>query len=106
VKRVLCALALVVSCLGGVAATTAPPASAESRHCVSKGEFKRVHEGMRKGRVHRVFGTRGRRVAYAAANRYSAEIRRYRGCKRRSRVSVAYGNRRLQSKSASWRRRR
>jgi hypothetical protein len=103
VKRVVCALALVVSCLGGVA-TTAPPALADSRPCVSKSEFKRVHEGTRQRRVHRVFGTRGRRVAYAQAYGYSAEIRRYRGCKRRTRVSVAYGNRRLRSKSASWHR--
>lgn len=102
-KRVLCALALVVSCLGGVA-STAPPALAESRPCVSKGEYKRVHEGMRKRRVHRVFGARGRRVAYSQYRGYRAEIRRYRGCKRRTRVSVAYGNRRLQSKSASWNR--
>lgn len=102
-KRVLCALALVVSCLGG-AATTAPPALAESRTCVSKGEFKRVHDGMRKRRVHRVFGARGRRVAYSQYRGFTAEIRRYRGCKRRSRVSVAYGNRRLQSKSARWHR--
>jgi hypothetical protein len=103
VKRVLCALALVVSCLGAVT-TTAPPAQAESRPCVSKSEYRQVREGMRKRRVHRVFGTRGRRVAYAQAYGYSAEIRRYRGCKRRSRVSVAYGNRRLQSKSARWHR--
>lgn len=102
-KRVLCALALVVSCLGG-AATTAPPAQAESRTCVSKGEFKRVHDGMRKRRVHRIFGARGRRAAYSQYSGYRVEIRRYRGCKRRSRVSVAYGNRRVQSKSARWHR--
>jgi hypothetical protein len=101
VKRILCALALVVSCLGGVA-TTAPPAQAESRSCVSKGEFKRVHEGMRKRRVHRVFGARGRRVTYSQASGFRVELRRYRGCQRRTRVSVAYGNRRLRSKSASW----
>ncbi len=103
-KKVLCALALVVSCLSGAAAT-APPAQADSRTCVSKSEYRRVHEGMRQRRVHRVFGTRGRRVVYAQYHGYSAEIRRYRGCARRSRVSVAYGNHRLKSKSARWRHR-
>jgi hypothetical protein len=97
-KKILCAFALAVACLTG----TAPSAQAEVRVCVSPGEYKQVHRGMPKRRVHRVFDSRGRRVAFSRRGRFTSEIRRYRGCPRASAVSVAYGNGRLRSKSARW----
>jgi hypothetical protein len=97
-RPILCAFVLAVTCMAGAAA----PAQAEGRHCVSPGEYRQVHRGMTKRHVHRVFDTRGRRVAFSRDGRFTSEIRRYRGCPRDSVVSVAYGNRRVTSKSAVW----
>ena len=100
-RQVLCAFALAIACLAGTAASPAH-AQAEARACVSPGEYRQVHRGMTKRRVHRIFDTRGRRVAFSRDGRFTSEIRRYRGCPRRSAVSVGYGNRRVRSKSAVW----
>lgn len=97
-KKILCAFALALACLVG----PLPSAQAQSGACVSHSEYRHVHKGMSKRRVHRVFDTRGRRVAFFRRGRYTVEIRRYRGCPRGSAVSVGYGNRRLRSKSAHW----
>jgi hypothetical protein len=97
-NRMLGALALVIACLVAMPS----PAQAEARRCVSPGEYAQVHKGMPKRAVHRVFDTRGRRVAFSRHGRFTSEIRRYPGCPHRSAVSVAYGNGRLRAKSASW----
>lgn len=97
-KKVLCAFALVLAGIGG----TVPPAHADTNHCVSRGEFGRVHDGMSKRRVHRIFDVRGRRTVFVKVGRFSTEVRRYRGCPRRSRISIVYGNRRVKSKAARW----
>lgn len=96
VKKSLCAFALVATCLIGIPTT----AQADTKVCVSPGEYSHVHRGMTKRRVHRVFGSRGRRVAFSRRGRHTSEIRRYRGCPRRSMVSVSYVNGRLRAKSA------
>jgi hypothetical protein len=101
VKKILCAVALVCACLTGPA-TSVVTAQAATKACVSPGEYKQVHRGMPKRRVHQVFGARGRRVAFSRRGRHTSEVRRYRGCPNRSAVSVAYGNGRLRSKSAVW----
>jgi hypothetical protein len=97
-RQLLCTFALAVACLGG----TASPAEAEAPACVNRGEYRQVHKGMTKRGVHRVFETRGRRVAFSKHGRFTSEIRRYRGCPAGSAVSVAYGNGRLKSKAAFW----
>jgi hypothetical protein len=98
VKRVLCTVALVLAGIGG----TVPPAYADSERCVSRAEFNRVHDGMPKRRVHRIFDVHGHRTVFVKVGRFSTEIRRYRGCPRRSRISVVYGNGRVESKAARW----
>jgi hypothetical protein len=98
VKKTVCAFALVLTGIG----VTVPPAYADSERCVSRGEFSRVHDGMSKRRVHRIFDVRGRRTVFVKVGRFSTEIRRYRGCPRRSRISVVYGNGRVESKAARW----
>lgn len=101
-KKLLCALAFAVASIGvGV-----PAAQADTPRCVTKAEYRQVHRGMAKGRVHRVFDVRGRRVAFSKHRRVTSEIRRYRTCRRRSAVSIAFGNGRLTAKSAVWRHRR
>lgn len=45
---------------GGLVVTGATQASADSPGCVTRAEYERVHDGMRKARVHRIFDTRGR----------------------------------------------
>lgn len=65
-------LALAV---GGVA-VTAGPAAADTPGCVTKKEYRKVHRGMTKRRVHRIFDTRGW-FADGGAGGYS---RVYRSC--------------------------
>ena len=90
-----------------VASVTVRPVMAErtadSPRCVSKGEYRQVHRGMSRGQVHRVFDTRGHRRAFARVGRFRSEVRVYRGCGRRSAVSVAYSRGRVRAKSAIFR---
>jgi hypothetical protein len=97
-RQVLSALVLVVITVTGGAVS----AHAEVRACVNLGEYRQVHMGMTKHRAQQVFDTNGRRTAFSRRGGSTFEIRRYRGCPRHSAVSVAYGNRRVRSKSASW----
>lgn len=39
-----------------------PPASADTPGCVSGAEYRRVHDGMTRGAVHRLFDTKGRNL--------------------------------------------
>ena len=48
-------LALAV---GGAVVTTSP-ATADTPGCVTKTEYRKIHKGMTKKRVHRIFDTRG-----------------------------------------------
>jgi hypothetical protein len=92
-RKTICALALVVTSIGiGV-----PAAYADSPGCVSQAEFRRVHNGMRQWRVHRIFDTRGRHVTGQVV-----ELRSYRACPRNSAVSVSYNHRRVAAKYAVW----
>jgi hypothetical protein len=93
-KHLLCVFALAVATL----VVVAPAAQATHRPCVNRLEYILVHRGMPKHRVHRIFDTRGRRVAKHGNN----EIRSYRACTRRSAVSVTYKQRRVRVKSAVW----
>ena len=40
----------------------APPAMADTPGCVSGAEYRRVHDGMTRGAVHRLFDTNGRNL--------------------------------------------
>jgi hypothetical protein len=94
-KRTLCALVLAVASIGVIA----PPADAGNSRCVTRAEYRAVHNGMLKGRVHRIFDTRGHRVAFAQTRRFTSEVRSYRACSRRTAVSVSYANRRVSAKA-------
>lgn len=97
-KKSLCVLTLAVACVG----VLAPTAHADTPRCVTRAEYERVHNGMSKRRVHRIFDIRGRRVAISSSGGITSEIRRYRTCRSNSAVSVAYGNGRVTAKSAIW----
>lgn len=58
--RKLLSAALVTTTIstGGLVATTTSGA-ADAPRCVTHKEFKRVHQGMAKSRVERIFGARG-----------------------------------------------
>jgi hypothetical protein len=93
--------ALTVGTAGAL--TLAPaPASADTGGCVTKTEFRKVHKGMKKQRVHRIFDTRGHRDAFAQSGGHTAEIRSYRTCSPYSAVAISYGDGRLDGKSAVW----
>ncbi len=69
----------------GLTATTAP-ATAGTPDCVSRAEYREVHLGMSRSRVHRVFDTRGT-FEDGAAGGY---IRVYRGCWLAAGIFVTY----------------
>jgi hypothetical protein len=97
-KQGLAAFVLVVGALIGAGV----PAQATPGACVSPGEYRQVHRGMTRHHVRQIFDTRGRRSAFFRRGGFTSEIRRYRGCPRHSAVSIAYGNGRVRTKSASW----
>jgi hypothetical protein len=98
-RKSLCALVLAVAGMS----LGAPPAQADSPRCVSRAEYHRVHRGMSRAAVHGVFDTRGRRRAFSRVGRFTSEIRVYRGCPRRSVVSVSFARGRLGNKAARFR---
>lgn len=64
--------------------------TAASHGCVTRAEYRRVKEGMRKARVHRIFDTRGRFVSRGFQNGVPGVlVRRYRPCSGRP-IVVAY----------------
>jgi hypothetical protein len=99
-KKTLCALALALAVAS--VGVLAPTAHADTPHCVTRAEYERVHDGMSKRRVHRIFDIPGRRVSISSSGGLTSEIRSYRTCKPNSAVSVAYGNGRVTAKSAVW----
>lgn len=92
----ICALALVATCIG----IGAPVAYASSPSCVTRAEYRQVHNGMRQWRVHRIFDTRGHRDAIAGPSGHRVEVRGYRGCPRHSAVSVSYRRHRVTAKAS------
>jgi hypothetical protein len=87
-----------------------PAAHAEGgdqRPCVTRGEYRAVHKGMTKKKVHAIFDTRGKRQAISWSGGYASEIRSYKTCSPYSAVSVAYDKKpgrpfKLSAKSAVW----
>ncbi len=83
------------------------PASADTPDCVTRAEYRKVHRGDSKPRVHRIFDVRGKREAISSSGGYKSEIRSYRTCSRFSAVSIAWEKKpnrpwRLSAKSAVW----
>jgi hypothetical protein len=80
------------------------PASADTPGCVAKAEFRKVHKGMKRERVHRIFDHNGRQSStyWIGGDHYST--RDYRACRhpRWSLVSVDYVNGRVDGKFAYW----
>jgi hypothetical protein len=93
-KKLICALVLAVATVG----LGAPVAQADTRGCVSRSEFQRVHHRMGKARVHRIFDTRGHRDVRVGR----IEIRGYRTCSRHGAVSVSYRRKRVTAKVGVW----
>jgi hypothetical protein len=102
---VTCMAATAVSSFGVIA--LAPAASADTEGCVVRSEYQKVHKGMRKSSVQRIFDTNGNRQAIAHSGGYTSEIRSYRTCSQYSAVSVAFDSGpgeplRVSAKSAVW----
>ncbi len=85
-----------------------PAAPASAAGCVSRAEYRSAKGNMTKARVHRIFGTSGRRLSHASYGGYAAQVRTYRGCgSRYDVVSVLFdkkpgGRWRLDTKAAVW----
>jgi len=76
----------LVLAIGGVA-VTAGPAAADTPGCVTKKEYRKVHKGMTRERVHRIFDTRG----WFAGGGAGGFEHGYRGCLPRGHVAyIAY----------------
>jgi hypothetical protein len=80
------------------------PASADTPGCVSKAEFRKVHKGMTRQRVQRIFDTKGHQVYtwWISGDHYSG--REYRACRHPqwSIVSIDYVNGKVDAKFAYW----
>jgi hypothetical protein len=100
--RSLAAVGAGLALAAGGVIVTAGPASADTPGCVTKSEYRKVHKGMTKKRVHRIFDNRGHRQAFAQSGGHTAEIRGYRTCSPFSAIAVSYGDGRLDAKSAVW----
>jgi hypothetical protein len=85
-----------------------PAAPADAAGCVSRSEYRKAKHNLTITRVHRIFGTSGKRLSYASYGGYAAQIRTYRGCgSRYNVVSVLFdknpgGSWRLDTKAAVW----
>lgn len=88
--------------LFAVCSILAAPASAaaDTPGCVTRSEFRQVHDGMTKTRVHRGFDTNGRLQSTLRGH----EVRTYRACHRPrlSYVSVHFSSGRVVAKFAIW----
>jgi hypothetical protein len=80
------------------------PASADTRGCVTKAEFHKIHQGMSRERVGRIFDTKGHQTStfWISGDHYST--RDYRACRhpRWSLVSIDYLNGKVDGKFAYW----
>ncbi|MGH3484796.1 MAG: hypothetical protein ACRDPQ_16375 [Nocardioidaceae bacterium] len=89
--------------LGSTVALSSP-AAADTPGCVTKTEFRKIHKGMKRERVHRIFDTNGRQTYtfWIGGDHYSS--REYRACRhpRWSLVSIDYKNARVDGKFAYW----
>ena len=71
-------VAALVSCF--VAALAESAKAADTAECVKPAEYRAIHKGDAKKRVHRVFDTDGQRRSLVTHLGYRVEIREYRGC--------------------------
>jgi hypothetical protein len=90
-----------------IASTSAvETAAADTPGCVTKGEFRKVHRGFHKRRVHRIFDTAGKQTSWYSGFGTTYEGREYRACTSQYGVHgvvwVDYENRRLSAKYAAW----
>jgi hypothetical protein len=94
--KLLTVVALTIGLLG-----LSPVGHADAANrCVTKAEYRKVNDGMRKARVHRIFDTSGRRTVLIG----SYERRVYKTCIHPSSgfVRVVYVSGHVDSKSAMW----
>jgi hypothetical protein len=90
-----------------VALALAPLAAADTPGCVTRSEYRAVHEDDSIARVHRIFDTDGRKIGGATGGGSSSQVRRYRTCRPHSAVVIQYDRSRgtiwkLTAKSAVW----
>src|SRR5262245_52026851 len=75
---------------GAMVLVAAPPASADTAGCVTRGEFQHVKQGMTKEKVRQIFDTPGKRQELMTFRGFAAEVRSYRACSSQSIVAVAF----------------
>lgn len=102
-KLIVCTLTLGALAVGSsVAPASAETVAVAKAGCVSKTEFKKVKKGMGKAKVHKIFGTAGKRDAISHGGGFTFEIRSYKSCTTYGAVSVGFTNGKLDSKVAVW----
>lgn len=104
-RRSLRAVAVTGALAMGVAVVSVPAvAQADTPGCVTKREFRKVHNGMSKTRIHRILDTRGKQSSIFTSGGDRYESREYRSCRAPSwsMVSVDYENNRVSGKFAYW----
>jgi hypothetical protein len=107
IKKTLAAtVATAALALAPVAVGASPAQAAEAssdvvakKGCVTKKEYKKVKTGMAKAKVHKIFGTAGKREF----KRGGGEGRSYQACtSKKGRIGIVYGGNKVAGKAAQW----
>ncbi len=90
-----------------VALALAPLAAADTPGCVTRSEFRAVHNDYSIAHVHRIFDTDGRKIGGAKGGGFASQVRSYRTCRPYSSLVIQYDRSRgtiwrLTAKSAVW----
>lgn len=92
-KKVILTAVLVV------ALVSQSQAGAFAAGCVTQGEFSKLRNGMSVSKVAKLFGTNGKRGAFARSGAYTSEVRSYVTCTPYGAVAVSFSNGKVSAKS-------
>lgn len=72
---------------------------ANAAGCVSQKEFSKLKNGMTVSKVAKLFGTNGKRGAFARSGAYTSEVRSYTTCTPYGAVAISFSNGKVAAKS-------
>lgn len=103
-RRTLLGGLVALSLAGTAAMITGAPAYADTPGCVTHKEYRAVHIGMAKKRVHHIFDTRGHQISAFTVGGDHYETREYKPCTdaQYGFVDIDYVNSHVDSKFVYW----
>src|SRR5262245_22748820 len=79
-RKFIAGIATAGLTVGGLLVASGAPASADTEDCVTKAEFAKVHQYMKKARVTEIFDVPGHRTSYSSSVLAEYQYREYRSC--------------------------